>query len=108
MKTQSQEPERYKSFSTFFPFYLKEHSNPFNRALHFIGSSLALGFLLAFISSTHWICLVGALVSGYFFAWIGHFLIEKNRPATFQYPFYSFISDWVMYWKMLTGKIPKS
>lgn len=109
MPAESKTPsERITSFSEFFPFYLKEHSHPFNRALHFIGSSLALGFILAFVSSNSWICLVGALVSGYFFAWIGHFLIEKNKPATFKYPFYSFISDWLMYGKMLTGKIPKS
>ncbi|TGN17166.1 DUF962 domain-containing protein [Leptospira idonii] len=98
---------RYKNLKEFFPFYLTEHSHPINRALHFIGSSLALGFILGFAVSGNPFALLGALLSGYFFAWIGHFLIERNRPATFKYPFLSFISDWIMYGKMLVGGIPK-
>ncbi|TGL60275.1 DUF962 domain-containing protein [Leptospira ognonensis] len=100
--------QQYKSLMEFYPFYLTEHSHPLNRALHFIGTSLALGFLLGFMSSGSWISLLAALVSGYFFAWIGHLLIQHNRPATFQYPFYSFVSDWMMYGQMLVGRIPKS
>jgi len=97
--------KEYKSLSEFFPFYLEEHSHPVNRALHFIGSSLALGCILSFLVTFKLYILVLALISGYFFAWIGHFLIQKNRPATFKYPFYSFVSDWIMYGKMLTGQI---
>ncbi|MCT8334439.1 DUF962 domain-containing protein [Leptospira sp. 85282-16] len=97
--------KKYKTLKDFFPFYLEEHSHPFNRALHFVGSSLALGCILGFLSTGKFYILAFALVSGYFFAWIGHFFVEKNRPATFTYPFYSFISDWIMYFKMLTGRI---
>ncbi|MCU0823586.1 MAG: DUF962 domain-containing protein [Leptospira sp.] len=97
--------KEYKSLSEFFPFYMQEHSHPVNRALHFIGTSLALGCILSFFATFKFYILVLALVSGYFFAWIGHFFIQKNRPATFKYPFYSFVSDWIMYAKMLTGKI---
>ncbi|MCZ8342088.1 MAG: DUF962 domain-containing protein [Leptospira sp.] len=97
--------KEYNSLSEFFPFYLEEHSHPVNRALHFIGSSLALGCILSFLVTFKLYILVLALISGYFFAWIGHFLIQKNRPATFKYPFYSFVSDWIMYGKMLTGQI---
>jgi len=97
--------DRIKSFSEFFPFYLTEHSHAANRALHFIGSSLALGFLLAWVSTEDWVCGFLALVSGYSFAWIGHFFIEKNRPATFRYPIYSFLSDWKMYGLMLTRNL---
>ncbi|GBF51559.1 hypothetical protein LPTSP4_30970 [Leptospira ryugenii] len=100
--------KKYTSLKEFFPFYLSEHSHPLNRALHFIGSSFALGFLLGFLSTHSLWNLLAALISGYFFAWIGHFLVEHNRPATFTYPFYSFISDWIMYAKMLTGRIPKT
>ncbi|TGL51605.1 DUF962 domain-containing protein [Leptospira kemamanensis] len=97
--------KKYKTLKDFFPFYLEEHSNPINRALHFIGSSLALGCILGFITTGKFYILGLALVSGYFFAWIGHFFIQKNRPATFTYPLYSFVSDWIMYFKMLTGRI---
>ena len=38
-------------------------------------------------------------------AWVGHFFFEKNKPATFDYPLYSFRADWIMYWQMLTGKL---
>ncbi|TGM87319.1 DUF962 domain-containing protein [Leptospira bouyouniensis] len=97
--------KKYKTLKDFLPFYLEEHSHPFNRALHFIGSSLALGCILGFIATGKLYILGLALVSGYFFAWVGHFFVEKNRPATFTYPIYSFISDWIMYFKMLTGRI---
>jgi len=108
MNTSNDNKVSYKSLKEFFPFYLTEHSHPINRALHFIGTSLALGFLFGFISTGSWMNVLGALVSGYFFAWIGHFIVEHNRPATFQYPFYSFASDWMMYGLMLIGKMPKS
>jgi hypothetical protein len=95
----------YGSFKEFYPFYLSQHTDRTCRALHFVGSSLVLiCFVLAIITySSLW--LIGMPVCGYGFAWIGHFIFEKNKPATFQYPLYSLIGDWVMYWQMCTGKI---
>lgn len=95
----------YKNFRDFYPFYLSEHQNVVCRRLHFVGTSLVIGIVLASIinNSYSWIWL--ALVAGYGFAWIGHFVFEKNRPATFKYPFYSFIGDWVMYKDILIGNI---
>ena len=52
-----------------------------------------------------WWWLLAMPVAGYGFAWVGHFIFEKNRPATFQYPLYSFLGDWVMLKDMLTGRI---
>ena len=97
--------QRYQSFREFYPFYLSEHANPTCRRLHFIGTTLVIAFLAtAFLTRNAW-WLVGALVAGYGFAWIGHFFFEHNRPATFAYPVYSFIADWVMFKDLLTGKI---
>jgi len=97
---------RFASFREFYRFYLGEHRNRICRRLHFAGSSLALGFvLLAILRGDAW-WLLAALLSGYAFAWIGHFFFEKNRPATFRHPVYSLIGDWVMYWQLLTRKIP--
>ena len=95
----------YSSFAQFYPFYLSEHANRATRRLHFLGSSLALLCLLAlaFTGNPWW--LLAALAAGYGFAWFSHIAVEKNRPATFRHPLYSFIGDWVMFWQMLTGRI---
>jgi len=96
----------YTRFSDFYPYYLAEHQNRICRRLHFIGSLVVIGLLLrALISLNPWYVL-GALFAGYGFAWIGHFVFEKNRPATFKYPLYSFAGDWVMFKDILVGKIP--
>ena len=97
--------DRYASFSEFYPFYLSEHANPACRRLHFAGTSLVLGCIVAAIVTANAWWLAGAPVAGYGFAWIGHFFFEHNRPATFTYPLYSLIGDWVMYRDMLTGRI---
>jgi hypothetical protein len=96
---------RFASFREFYPFYLSEHANVVSRRLHFTGSSLVLGCLLAAVTTRNAWWLLGALLSGYGFAWVGHFFFEHNRPATFSHPVYSFIGDWVMFKDMLTGKI---
>lgn len=95
-----------KSFGEFYPFYLSEHANRMTRRLHFIGSALALFCLLEllFTADLWWLAL--ALVSGYGFAWFAHMVFEKNRPATFRHPLYSFMGDWAMFWQILTGRIP--
>ena len=95
----------FASFREFYPFYLGEHANPTCRRLHFVGTTLVIACLaaLALTGNAWWIA--GALVCGYGFAWVGHFFFEKNKPATFQYPFYSLIGDFVMFRDMLTGRI---
>jgi hypothetical protein len=95
----------FASFAEFYPFYLDEHQDRTCRRLHFVGTSLALGILVySAFNGWGWGILL-ALVTGYAFAWVGHFFFEKNRPATFKHPFYSFIGDWVMWKDMLTGRI---
>ena len=96
---------RYKSFKEFYPFYLGEHSKSGTKVLHFIGSWCALVCLDAlFLSGNFWWLLSG-LVLGYGFAWTGHYFIEKNKPATFQHPLYSFMGDWVMFAQLISGKL---
>ncbi len=96
---------RYATFADFYPFYLSEHSNRTCRRLHFVGTSLGLAcFALALTLQNPWWLLAG-LVCGYAFAWVGHYFFEHNRPATFTYPFYSFLGDWVMWKDMLAGRI---
>jgi hypothetical protein len=97
---------RFGSFAEFYPFYLAEHTNAVSRRLHFVGSSLVLGCVLAALLTRDAWWLLGAPLCGYGFAWAGHFFFEHNRPATFSHPVYSFVGDWIMYKDLLTGKIP--
>ena len=98
--------ERYQSFTAFYPFYLSEHRNATCRKLHFAGSTLVLILVAAFFVTLNPWLLLAIPFAGYGFAWVGHFAFEKNRPATFKYPAWSLMGDWVMYWQLLTGKIP--
>ena len=95
----------FNSFAEFYPFYLGEHRNVTCRRLHFVGTSLALVCLVMLVVSGRPQYLLYALLCGYAFAWVGHFFFEKNRPATFRYPFYSFVGDWAMYRDMWLGRI---
>jgi hypothetical protein len=97
--------QRYTRFAEFYPFYLSEHSNRTCRRLHFVGSSLALLIAAAGLWRGQPIYLLYALLCGYAFAWIGHFGFEKNKPASFKQPIYSFMGDWRMWFEILTGRI---
>ena len=94
-----------QTFAEFWPFYLREHSRPKTRALHFAGTTLALLLLVGALAlRSGWLALA-ALVLGYAFAWVGHFFVEHNRPATFKYPFWSFAADWKMWALALGGRL---
>lgn len=93
------------SFAEFWPYYLREHSRPETRALHYIGTTLAVAVALTALLLGKWWMLLLMPVAGYFFAWVGHFGIEKNRPATFTYPLWSLVSDFKMWWLWLTGRL---
>ena len=95
--------DKIKTFKDFYPFYLLEHMHPICRLLHFIGTFGVIALILISIvfSNKVWIY---APLCGYFFAWIGHFVFEKNRPATFKYPIYSMIGDFLMFYHLLIRK----
>jgi hypothetical protein len=95
----------YRSFREFYPFYLSEHRDRTCRRLHVVGSAVVLTCLaLALFTLNPW-WLLGAVLAGYGFAWVGHFFFEHNRPATFAHPIYSLIGDWAMFRDVLTGRI---
>jgi len=97
--------QEFSSFREFYPFYLSEHANRISRRLHFIGSWGVLALVATAIARGNAWWLLAALFCGYGFAWIGHFFFEKNRPATFRHPFYSFAGDWVMFADILRGRV---
>ena len=98
---------KYKTLKDFYPYYLTEHQDITSRTLHFIGTG---GFLFiisyAIFTQTWWLLLLGP-VCGYGFAWVGHFVFEKNKPATFVYPAYSLASDFIMFYHIITFQIGK-
>lgn len=97
-------PDRL-TFSDFYLFYLSEHTHPANRRMHFIGTlGAALALIAALVLWNPWPVPAG-LVFGYGCAWFGHFRYERNRPATFKYPVYSFLGDWVMFKDILVGRL---
>jgi hypothetical protein len=96
--------KKYTSLKEFYPYYLTEHQNPTSRVLHFIGTGLVLVVLGVAIGMAQYIWLAAIPVIGYGFAWVGHFFFEKNKPATFTYPFYSLASDFILFFDLLRGK----
>lgn len=97
--------KKYKNFQEFWPFYVSEHSKPLNRGLHFTGTLLALCSLGTFAVTRKKRFVALAPVLGYGLSWIGHFVVEKNRPATFQYPLESLCGDFKMFGLMLQRKM---
>jgi len=95
----------FQSFAEFYPYYLQEHGNPTCRRLHFFGTLTVLVIIAAVIAGAGLVWLWALPVVGYGFAWVGHYVFEKNRPATFKYPFYSLAGDFVMFKDILTRRI---
>ena len=96
---------KFNSFREFYPFYLSEHLKKSTKIFHAIGSILGLALLFYCISSKDWVKLYLGPIFGYGFAWFSHFFFEKNKPATFKYPLYSFIGDWVMLKDIIIGRV---
>ena len=96
--------QSFSSFREFYPYYLAEHADTNCHRLHFVGTWLVLVALAAGIFVSPWWLLAMPLF-GYGFAWIGHFVFEKNKPATFKYPLYSLAGDWVMFADILRGRV---
>jgi hypothetical protein len=96
----------FDSFADFYRFYLGEHANRTCRRLHVVGTAgvIVLLIVAGLQGDARW--LLAALACGYGFAWAGHVFFEKNRPATFRHPVYSFMADWVMFKDVLIGRIP--
>jgi hypothetical protein len=96
---------RFRSFEEFWPFYLREHSKPRTRVLHYAGTSLVVLIAAAALTTGNWWLLIAMPIAGYGFAWASHAAVERNRPATFTYPGWSLRADFRMWWLWLTGRI---
>lgn len=94
-----------RRFSEFWPYYLSQHRNPVCRGLHYLGIALAAVLAAAAIVTKNVLLLFIAPVVGYFCSWVGHFVFEKNRPATFRFPFQSLRGDFTMFFYWATGRL---
>lgn len=96
--------ERIKTYSEFYQFYLTEHNNRTSRRLHFIGTAFVLLEVILLSYFNIWNLWFILPITGYAFAWVGHFFYEKNKPATFKYPLWSLTSDFRLFFEILIGK----
>ena len=96
----------FQSFAEFYPFYLSEHRNGVCRTLHVIGSTSALAMVTTALTAGPLWLLALVPLAGYGPAWVGHFGFEKNKPASFKHPLWSFIGDWAMIRDVAMGRIP--
>src|SRR5258706_11400904 len=94
-----------QNYAEFWDFYVSEHSLPLTRLLHFLGTTLGIALAVFFIARGQWYFFPVFFVVGYGFALFAHFVIEKNKPASFRFPFWSFISDFKMMFYMATGRM---
>jgi hypothetical protein len=97
--------ERYRSFADFWPYYLREHGRPGTRGLHYAGTTLVVILAIALLASGNWLWAALMPLAGYGFAWLAHFAVERNRPATFTYPLWSLAGDFRMWWLWMAGRL---
>jgi hypothetical protein len=97
---------KFQTLSEFYHYYLGEHQNIMCRRLHFIGTSFVITILMFVLLTFKFSLLLLIPVMGYGFAWVGHFVFEKNKPATFKHPIYSLLSDFIMFKDILVGRLP--
>lgn len=95
--------DRKASYAEFWPFYLQEHAKPQTRTFHFIGTGLVIAIAVFAFVTQRWSLFLAMPVAGYFFAWVSHAFIERNKPATFTHPLWSLISDFRMFFLWLSG-----
>jgi hypothetical protein len=95
----------FESFEQFWDYYVGEHKEKTTRLLHFIGTTAAMGCLAGgLLTKRRWLLLLAPIV-GYGPAWIGHFFVEMNKPATFGHPAWALRADLRMWWKTLSGEM---
>ena len=97
--------DRKSTYQEFWPFYLQEHAHPRTRHIHYIGTALVIAIAVVAISLQKWVWLFAMPVAGYFFAWVSHAFVERNRPATFTHPLWSLISDFRMFFFWISGRL---
>jgi hypothetical protein len=95
--------KHFGSFAEFWPHYVRAHSNKTNRQLHFLGITLAVACAAGGVFTRRPLLVLAAPIVGYGLSWVGHYVFEKNTPATFEHPVWSLKADFVMWTKIANG-----
>lgn len=96
---------RIQTYDAFWLHYLREHARPGTRALHYAGTTLVVLLAAGALLTGNWLLFLAIPLAGYGFAWVAHWRVERNRPATFTYPAWSLRADFRMWWLWLTGRL---
>jgi len=84
--TNPQVSDKAETFAQFWRHYLLDHAQPGTRALHFLGTGLAVAALIVGIVMLDPMIVILGMALGYVFSWSGHFLIERKRPSMVAHP----------------------
>lgn len=93
------------TFAEFWPVYVRAHSKPVTRVVHLIGTIAGWMLLGAALVQRRWWLVVVAVVVPYAVAWLAHFFVEHNKPATFDHPLWSFWADQKMVFLTIIGRM---
>lgn len=97
--------KHFGSYDEFWDFYLQEHSRKTTRAFHIAGTALGVATLAVAAVTQIWALPLLGLGLAYGAAWTSHALVERNNPATFSHPLWSFVSDFRMTGLWCAGKL---
>lgn len=95
-----------QNLNEYYAYYLTLHTNKNCRRLHVLGQISTIAYVILTLLYGHPIMLLATPFIVYPFAWTGHFLFEKNKPAAFTDPVKAKICDWIMLKDILIGRIP--
>jgi len=94
-----------RSFAEFWPYYCQAHQDARCRAMHYVGTAGGGATLVAAIASGNPLWVLAGLVWGYGLAWAAHLAFERNKPAAWVKPWWSFLGDWKMLALAATGRL---
>jgi hypothetical protein len=93
------------TFAEFWPVYVRAHRRPATRVAHLVGTLGGWMLVGAAIVERRWWWIAAAVVLAYGLAWVAHFFVEHNIPATFEHPLFSWWADQRMTFLMITGQM---
>ena len=99
-------PAKDADFEQFWLFYLRVHSKPVTRRLHFIAISFVfIGLAASLLLGDHGLILIVCIIVAAIIAGATHRLVEHTHPAVFTHPLLALLCGFLMYFLWLGGKL---